>query len=230
MSEYKERDSILLVMGFPSYQAYLASKLWKGIRLRAMERSGRKCVVCKDPATEVHHTEYSRLTLEGKVIKTLKPLCRICHEILHREEWGGLDANRFIPAGPMGKRERQRLRRMEKDKNNGTSSKDLRLPNDPASIDPERNPMNSMQTGFFPIPASIKKQMEKKETQKLVDHFAGIVLSAILMKEGFRSDATMQVLAGNDPVMDAQVFSPIDAQRAYIYAEAMMDERSRRMK
>lgn len=90
--------------------------------------------------------------------------------------------------------------------------------------------MNSMQTGFVPIPASIKKQMEKKETQKLADHFAGLALSAILSKEGFRSDATMQVLTGNDPVMDAQVLSPIDAQRAYIYAEAMMAERSRRMK
>lgn len=86
MNEYESRDQIIRSMGFPTYRDYLQSKLWRGIRQRALLRTQFKCVKCHGRAWEVHHTEYSRLVLEGKMIRTLMPVCRICHQLLEEDK------------------------------------------------------------------------------------------------------------------------------------------------
>lgn len=81
MREYEERDQLLRGLGFPSYQDYLNSPLWKAIRRRVLGKRGSQCLLCGVTATTVHHTEYSVATLRGKKTNTLVPLCRTCHEL-----------------------------------------------------------------------------------------------------------------------------------------------------
>ncbi len=75
---YRERDKILLRMGFKSYKAYLASDLWKRIKAKVL-RISSKCVVCGRPATQIHHRSYDYRVLVGMDCKSLEPLCAKHH-------------------------------------------------------------------------------------------------------------------------------------------------------
>jgi hypothetical protein len=76
---YGGRLGLLRSIGFSSYNQYLASDLWAGIRQRVFDRYGRSCKVCGGSATQVHHLWYSRWCLLGEEISPLVPLCRTCH-------------------------------------------------------------------------------------------------------------------------------------------------------
>lgn len=59
----------------------------------------------------------------------------------------------------------------------------------------------------------------------LRDYFAAKALQGLLAKEGCAADGITQTLAGSDPQRDALLFAHGDAQRAYVYADAMLAAR-----
>jgi 5-methylcytosine-specific restriction endonuclease McrA len=85
-STYGQRGKTLLALGYPSYQLYLESELWAGIRKRVIERDGQLCRVCKFLAKEVHHTDYLEDTLTGANLDHMLSLCARCH---HKIEFHG---------------------------------------------------------------------------------------------------------------------------------------------
>lgn len=82
---YQKRDALLRRLGFHSYDEYLASDLWEGIRLRALLRDGHRCILCGQPAHTVHHRKYTRATLKGTTLKHLASVCTDCHQAVEFE-------------------------------------------------------------------------------------------------------------------------------------------------
>lgn len=77
---YQDRNKVLKDMGYKNYQEYLLSPLWVSIREKAFEEKGKKCCLCDNEATQVHHRGYSQEVLEGKSLKQLVPICYGCHK------------------------------------------------------------------------------------------------------------------------------------------------------
>ncbi len=76
---YKQRHFDLKAMGFDSYDAYLKSDLWIGIRRKVLELSPI-CTVCeRNPATQVHHRKYIRKVLDGRDMRWFYAVCGGCH-------------------------------------------------------------------------------------------------------------------------------------------------------
>ncbi len=83
---YCERDALLLKLGFESYDAYLASDLWKLIKEACREILGRSCSICGRPYRAFHHLSYDEPVLLGEDLFKLTPLCVKCH---HAVEFNG---------------------------------------------------------------------------------------------------------------------------------------------
>lgn len=79
--DYDSRIRNLKVIGFATYAEYLASDLWKSIRVRVFASKGSTCVACPAFATQVHHNRYHKNDLLGKNLNFLVPICRTCHEV-----------------------------------------------------------------------------------------------------------------------------------------------------
>ncbi len=79
MNPYASRNRVLAGMGFATYLEYLASPLWKSIRVDVFKLHGDKCLICKSPWQCVHHLSYGRDVLDGKDLGKLTPLCLECH-------------------------------------------------------------------------------------------------------------------------------------------------------
>ena len=77
---YVSRGFWLSQMDFKTYREYLASDLWKDIRVRAFKTHGYRCFLCGERAFEVHHLRYHKNDLTGKRLKYLRPICRSCHQ------------------------------------------------------------------------------------------------------------------------------------------------------
>lgn len=78
-AEYGARNRHLRAMGYENYSVYLDSPLWRRIRALVL-RDGRACFGgCGRMATQVHHGNYSRETLEGHNLTDLYPICGGCH-------------------------------------------------------------------------------------------------------------------------------------------------------
>ena len=56
---------------------------WRALRLRALEREGFRCAVCRrgDRLLEVHHLTYERLGAE--LLEDVVALCQRCHATEH---------------------------------------------------------------------------------------------------------------------------------------------------
>jgi hypothetical protein len=70
-------------LGFASYRDYLLSAHWA--KLKREYREGdlpQHCLACRDSNYELHHRSYERLGAE--IRGDLIPLCRKCHEKVHR--------------------------------------------------------------------------------------------------------------------------------------------------
>lgn len=76
---YKDRDVILLALGFPSYTVYLVSTLWVRIRSRRLKYDEYTCILCGSPSFCVHHIDYTEENLSGESLEGLVSLCRSCH-------------------------------------------------------------------------------------------------------------------------------------------------------
>lgn len=68
------------------YEAYLASKEWKAIRGRVLERDGYRCYDCGHKANQVHHLSYAPEVMAGNDDSQLMSLCRECHRERHPEK------------------------------------------------------------------------------------------------------------------------------------------------
>jgi hypothetical protein len=87
---YKARGRALRALGFPSYEAYLASSLWREtIRPRVLKAAGGLCCACGAPGcVQVHHECYSLAVLAGEDDSKLHVVCDGCHDSAHH--FGGL--------------------------------------------------------------------------------------------------------------------------------------------
>lgn len=84
---YKERDAILVEMGFKDYNDYLLSPLWSDIKTKALNTLGRKCSICSKHTYLIHHRNYTKENLTGTTFEWLTPICDKCHgaiEFNHR--------------------------------------------------------------------------------------------------------------------------------------------------
>lgn len=78
---YDKRDAALRRLRYPTYAAYLASRLWRHVRERVLRRCKGVCEVCAaHPATQVHHRSYCLAAMRGKRLDFLVGCCRPCHE------------------------------------------------------------------------------------------------------------------------------------------------------
>jgi hypothetical protein len=83
---YCQRSKALRAIGFDSYEKYLASELWAGIRAKAIARHGAACILCRSGARlELHHNRYDVDTLLGASLRFVVPLCSDCHEAIEFE-------------------------------------------------------------------------------------------------------------------------------------------------
>lgn len=81
-------DPTFQQLGFDSYDAYLASRLWQKIRRRVLRRDGKKCRRCSGRANSVHHLSYAIAVLRGDADHLLASLCDGCHDFIERDEHG----------------------------------------------------------------------------------------------------------------------------------------------
>ena len=70
------------------YEKYLNSKAWSEIREKCFDHFGRQCLFCSNPATEVHHRDYTNIGKEN-LLTDLSVLCSDCHQRFH--ELGNLN-------------------------------------------------------------------------------------------------------------------------------------------
>lgn len=87
-NSYEARDRTLKRMGFHSYRAYLKSDLWKDIRFAVFVAKGHYCYLCGRYATQVHHSRYKPIDLEGGKLTFLNPICAKCHKNIERNPDG----------------------------------------------------------------------------------------------------------------------------------------------
>ncbi len=85
---FAERRTSLYRLGFRSYEEYLASPLWKGIKAKvSVSNKGGKCKVCKNNrAVEFHHKSYDLQVMQGLDLRKILPICRECHEFFSRTQ------------------------------------------------------------------------------------------------------------------------------------------------
>lgn len=76
---YRERNNILSVMGYRHYKHYLNSSLWRSIRNKVMQRDKYTCRKCGSRASQVHHMDYKKSTLDGSDVSGLVAVCNKCH-------------------------------------------------------------------------------------------------------------------------------------------------------
>lgn len=88
MNSYKDRNVLLLELGYKTYYDYLQSDLWKTIRTRVYTTKGDKCTLCPTKASFIHHRAYSKNVLLGKDIKPLVPICSDCHQKVEFKKTG----------------------------------------------------------------------------------------------------------------------------------------------
>ena len=64
------------------YQEYLDSFEWKQLRVKAYERAGHKCELCRNEAGAVHHIKYPK-DFSDDELSNLLVVCNVCHDKLH---------------------------------------------------------------------------------------------------------------------------------------------------
>ena len=85
---YARRNQTLRDLGYKNYDEYLKSRRWERIRRRCLLRDARKCCCCKRTATQVHHLDYERPTLDGEAMHRLVSICASCHETIEHDILG----------------------------------------------------------------------------------------------------------------------------------------------
>lgn len=71
------RKDFLKALGFKAYAGYLKSDLWRSIRSKILPA---QCCRCRRPASQVHHSKYTKHNLSGESLRHLHPVCAACHK------------------------------------------------------------------------------------------------------------------------------------------------------
>lgn len=82
-NHYEYRNQAVKKLGFNSYQEYLASPLWKSIRVKVLDRENNTCQICHiAKADHIHHHNYTYKTLRGdkRKLRHLIAICKDCHK------------------------------------------------------------------------------------------------------------------------------------------------------
>ena len=77
---YAQRNTLLLRMGFTSYDNYLAGVLWAEIRDAVVNRDSHTCKLCDNKSEVVHHIDYEEATMRGESLDGLVSVCCRCHK------------------------------------------------------------------------------------------------------------------------------------------------------
>jgi len=80
-AEYKNAFLALRPALVAEYHAYLSSAGWRQRRNAALVRAERRCEICPNPASQVHHLTYARVGCE--LPNDLMALCSECHKFIH---------------------------------------------------------------------------------------------------------------------------------------------------
>jgi hypothetical protein len=71
-----------------TYKQYIASQLWQTVRQKRLDFDDHKCVVCKAPATSVHHLRYPEKFGEEDIVNDLISVCKTHHPLFDNlERW-----------------------------------------------------------------------------------------------------------------------------------------------
>lgn len=93
---YTRRNEILKSMGFDSYEKYLESNIWLGIKTKVFLQKGNVCICCKNPTTILHHRMYDENTLNGLSIEMIVPICNNCHKFIEFKKDGTKEYNSML--------------------------------------------------------------------------------------------------------------------------------------
>jgi len=81
------RDAILRVNGYSSYDEFLRSDYWRSIKLKVKQPKYKgnydHCWICRTSENlDLHHENY-RYLLTKHELRSIKALCRGCHNLVH---------------------------------------------------------------------------------------------------------------------------------------------------
>jgi len=97
----------------PDYHQYIQSEEWRVKREAVFSKYGRACVCCKSKENlHVHHCTYVNLGYED--IADLRPLCKKCHDEVHKLGGGYIGIKRLKRNS--GRKRRSVKRKVKKDK------------------------------------------------------------------------------------------------------------------
>ena len=94
---FAERDKNLRLLGFGSYDQYLASDLWDWIKSQLQKTANGYCWCCRaSMGLQWHHRNYDLPTLAGNFsdgMFSVIQLCQKCHMTIHCEDgvWFSMD-------------------------------------------------------------------------------------------------------------------------------------------
>lgn len=85
-NQYVDRQRHLTLLGFSTYDEYLASPVWVEIRCRILAKEPN-CQLCRQvEAYTAHHTSYALAVLAGQDDSGLVSACRGCHKSIEFRE------------------------------------------------------------------------------------------------------------------------------------------------
>lgn len=86
---YSTRLKILSKAGFPTYEEFLKSEVWRAMRINRTEkyRNASACCFCNlDSHVILHHAFYGKNNIQKGKMKGILPVCDICHLGIHTIE------------------------------------------------------------------------------------------------------------------------------------------------
>lgn len=112
LADYSARNRLIVELKLgANYADYLGSPLWRSIRSRVLDRDKLRCTCCSKRANQVHHLDYSRVTLLGESLNGLVSICRRCHKRIEYTKKGAKRslsaANRMLWTKPPKKRKKK---------------------------------------------------------------------------------------------------------------------------
>jgi 5-methylcytosine-specific restriction endonuclease McrA len=77
------------------YQEYLRGDWWRSRRDRVYEFADKRCQICNEPATNIHHNTYDNIGAE--LDRDLIAVCDKCHKLFHGKVVKPYDDKNFWP-------------------------------------------------------------------------------------------------------------------------------------
>jgi hypothetical protein len=82
---YIKRNRKLKRRGFKDYGDFIQSEMWFDIKeLAYLRLRKRECFFCHEDFSDLHHVKYTKIT--NRTLRWLVPVCRKCHENIHKNK------------------------------------------------------------------------------------------------------------------------------------------------